>query len=814
MCNNTCSFNNSINMKLGNSTYNSIIQNKLNIYSIGSDYNSPHLDTDENIVNNYRIQELEEKNYDNNNNNNIDNIDNMPQTEENNHQQEDDNNQAILQDHHHNNFIYNFHNNQEASHKPQINDDSENEEIYNNNNYNDEILLSEKEFEILKKTKSANIKNSNFNFIKKSSANSGSSSSKVVFNDEKNLHKMKANKQIIHSSYSNNTNISQNMNQHNGFISCNEEFFENKLKLLKNPNNPHSKSKIAHLQKTKNSLDISTSKYLSLLKLNNTNITSANNNSNLNCTSIPTSDLNLCMGLKQRKSKDKVLIENTNTFNNINNLNAHMSTNTNITLNNPNVVNNNNNNISNLNNLTSTLSNISSPKLTGNKLVFNSDKEININGFLQNLNENNLTPNSAHITSNLQNMHKKKVSNSQLNTSDTSSYKFKEIRTKIKQKVCNIDNTNIGEHAINNVLSLSPDNHQNLANTDNEKYCLTNNTNEEDYSVSEIGFLSSSNKVDSGGMSRNTKNKFINFEKNFMLTHINSVNTNNNLLIKKYKNLNELGEILDDSNEKNIKSEANHNDPYKTSLSFVLVDNCTQTSLDGIHDIDINDSNDRENKIKILRKFMNANSEKMFVTNTKHMRHNKGVAIYTNEDLESFQEKQIKNYFSDNDKNQAYNCATDLAIEDKSKRNNDIKRLNGNKSNFKITKAFEFTLAKQEADKIEPFEKPEKSALEKELFQEMPNKEFISNNSSKILESISDGAFYSDQRYCKLKNHYEDIQTENERLIITESELLKTIMILKDFIKVQEVNTYIYIYKNYVYLFFYIIKYIKEINTL
>ncbi len=426
---------------------------------------------------------------------------------------------------------------------------------------------------------------------------------------------------------------------------------------------------------------------------------------------------NLSLGLKQNNSKDNVLYDNINNINNVQN---------------------------------NTLSNFSSPKITNNKLIFNSDKEINLSNIIKNNNRiyfSNIIANNFKINKNLNNYIKKKSTNSQLNTSDTSSYKFKEIHLKLNNKkdiidVCKINNlTNINEldnnySKENNYFMNSNNPNLNILN-DIEKYVLTNNTNDEDFSVSEIGFLSCSNKLDSNSVGRYNKNKFINLEKNYLKNHFENSNSNN--MMKRYQNLNELGEILDDSNEKNLKSETKEDNNYKNSTSLIYFDKNTQTSFDEYlnqeknlknicHNI-VYDSNILKNKNKIL------NLTKMGI-----------FSVSDEKDLENL------NVIEKNEKNYKYIKNFDLSID-----NNIIYEIS---AFSKIPSEFSF---------------------------EEENKNLILKNPNKFLELISDDIFYSDLRFVKIKKEYEQIHEENKKLILNESDLIKTTKILKNYIEFHEV---------------------------
>ena len=70
------------------------------------------------------------------------------------------------------------------------------------------------------------------------------------------------------------------------------------------------------------------------------------------------------------------------------------------------------------------------------------------------------------------------------------------------------------------------------------------------------------------------------------------------------------------------------------------------------------------------------------------------------------------------------------------------------------------------------------------------SKNFILENSEKILEMIPEDKLFSDERITELKNNYNNILKENNKLNKSENELKKTFDILIDYIKIQEVKIF------------------------
>lgn len=534
--------------------------------------------------------------------------------------------------------------------------------------------------------------------------------------------------------YNTENQFENNNSDHNILINDGEEFLDKKSSSNKNI---RKKIKNLDLSKLKNSIDIINHSKLKNNIINSNFHSGYENNLNKQSHINHNKDINdkndsnfdLSLALKHRKSNDKVLFDNAN----------------------------------NINNIQKTLSDISSPKMNNLNCLFNSDKEINYSKILQN---QNLNSNTALLNSEkrfIQKIPKKKSSNSQLNTSDTSSYKFYEMKSKLKtKKFLGGNNNNNLINNLNNIKELNnlASNNQNL-NIENDKYLLTSNTNEEDYSVSEIGFLSGSNKVDSNGVSRNNnRNKFINLEKNYMQTHMENYNNN---LIKKYQNLNELGEILDDSNEKNLKSETKEENNIRNSLSINYFDNkFTQTSFE-------------ENQISTS--LAKKNNECKLEDNNKIV-------------------KDEKNYF-DQDKN---NKLISFISDNEDYNENNIAKINDGKvwelestnlnRNICVNNHIEDKVGVKKISELEIVNNISYEFYSdiKTLNSEDWKKNYILENSTKVLEIISDENYFSDLRFIKLRKEYEQIQTENQRLISNESELLKTTSILKDYIKTQEAN--------------------------
>ena len=278
-----------------------------------------------------------------------------------------------------------------------------------------------------------------------------------------------------------------------------------------------------------------------------------------------------------------------------------------------------------------------------NTKKLNENNNSNLNNTLSNISSTKI--NNQNFST--QEKENKKISISQLNTSDTSnSYKFNDVRTKIK-----------------NLQNLQGGNNRNIINTDKEKYFLTNNANDDNYSNSDSGYIYNSNKLVN-------KNKIINYDNNYLQ------NLSSSKLIKNYRNLNDLGEILDDSEEKNIQSDTKDNENNFNSGTFLFEEKFTQTSKD--------------------------------------------YSIEDNSPSEINRKKNIENFQK-------------FTIED-------------------ITK------------------------------------EFISENSAKIMEMVTDDIFFKDERYKNLINNHDSIiEEKQEKFNCDEIEYKKTTKILSDFIKIQEV---------------------------
>jgi hypothetical protein len=685
--------NNQVNIKPSNATFNSSLQNRPNIYSIGSDFNSPHIiNTDENMKNIKSLEDLIEND-----------IENYEENKLNNNYQEQ----------------FEFNTYEENENEDLINQQTptnENEEILDKNKY----LFFKKE-NLYKKNDSnipANDKNKcqcEENIIANTNKINLPNESLLMYSkniiNKKNLISKNQKKASNKSNYYLNGDSNS---EHNYLISQEEQQFSNKDK---NSNNDITqKIKNLDLSRLKNSMHINNISNMN--NINDTNsagfdffdqVKNSNENNDLN--------LDLSLGLKQRKSKDKVLFDSTNYVNNIEN---------------------------------KTLSHQSSNKINNNKnFIFNSDKDIN-NSNLQNKGQN-ISGEKGY--NNIQGIIKKRSSISQLNTSDTSFNKLNEMKSKLKNnkflignKIINslTNNKELNNFSSNDFKNFPGENKQ-INALENDKYLFTNNTNEGDYSTSEIGFLSGSNKVDSNGVSRNNRNKFINLEKNFLQTYMENLNANN--LIKKYQNLNELGEILDDSKEKNLKSESKEEN-NKNSLSFVCFEKYTQTSFD--------------------KDFYNQSAENSNETDEADLGHN---IKKTDSKLCEI----IKNYYYNEDcNNNAIDSVTRLKLK------KEIRK----KDKIKLSNEFKLHIVNDISDEFIINTKKIKSLRLEDI-----TKNFVLENSSKILDYLPDEYFCSDLRFLKLKKDYDNLQAENERLILNESELLKTTTIFKDYIKTQEVIT-------------------------
>jgi hypothetical protein len=352
---------------------------------------------------------------------------------------------------------------------------------------------------------------------------------------------------------------------------------------------------------------------------------------------------------------------------------------------------------------------------------------------------------------------------------------------------------------------------------DNYRYINKNKNNENSLVNSEIFSLSYKNKNNIIKIDLNKK-KFLENEDNDEYEE-NEIKGNKTKKSIKVNNANKAN-IENVNYDINNDNKSNNNiDSLSSPLSNLFdIEKGTQTSFDMNNNNDIILANKSKiqkcnfNKNENINKNNNGNIDsKNNIIYNKKFRNNDdfknsdddvNLSDELEKEIQKIKERNYKNYFSDENKrsdnniilkeNTRYKAIKNNPKKTKSEKEkeklkdaNDININNSNNIKEKILNNPNFNTDLNSNSNKNSSPNPKNEIKEKKKFF---TKELIIQNKDIIIDLIPDEFITNNPKYKKLKNNYDDLQTENERLILNESEMMKTITILKDYIKLQEVN--------------------------